>query len=118
QLVKMSTYAGAQFSELEEQELMRRSKKKAGIYEVLTPQQRREYLEKRLNDGKPLSPVDRAHWLYVVYKEGKSLREAVPRVYELRLEEVIRALAKITRDRTYERIGQEVEQLKGQSALQ
>ena len=33
------------------------------------------------------------------------------------LEEVINALAKITRDRTYERIGQEVERLKEQGVL-
>jgi putative DNA methylase len=117
QLVKMSTYAGVEFGELEKQQLMHRSKK-AGVYEVLTPLQRRAYLEKRLNDGEPLTPIDRAHWLYIAYKEGRSLREAVPQVSEPRLEEVLGALAKITRDKTYERILQEVERLKGQGVLQ
>jgi SAM-dependent methyltransferase len=121
QLVKMCTYAGVQFTELENQHLMRRSKK-AGVYEVLTPLQRKGYLEKQRKEDKPLSPLDRAHWLYIVYKEGRSLREAVPQVVgagvsSSQLEEVINALAKITRDRTYERIGQEVERLKEQGVL-
>lgn len=116
QLVKMSTYAGVEFGELEAQHLMRRSKK-AGVYEVLTPQQRKAYLEKRLKDGEPLTPIDRAHWLSIVYKEGQSLREAVPKMYEDRLEEALGALATITRDKTYERLQQEVERLKGQGVL-
>ncbi len=116
QLVKMCTYAGVDFRELEARQLIRRSKK-AGIYEVLKPLQRKAYLQKRLEAGEPLSPIDRAHWLYIVYKEGKSLREAVLQVYERGLKEVLGAMAKITRDRTYEFIRQEVERLKGQGVL-
>jgi adenine-specific DNA methylase len=117
QLVKMSTYAGVNFGELETRELMHRSKKKVGVYEVLMPHQRKPYLEKRREDGEPFSPIDRAHWLYIAYKEGRSFREVIPQIYEHGLEEVLGALTKITRDRTYERIGQELERLKGQGVL-
>jgi len=117
QLVKMSTYAGIDFGELETRQLMHRNKKKAGIYEVLMPHQRKPYLEKRREDGEPFSPIDRAHWLYIAYKEGHSFREVIPQIYEHGLEEVLGALTKITRDRTYERIGQELERLKGQGVL-
>jgi adenine-specific DNA methylase len=117
QLVKMSTYAGVDFVELETRELMHRSKKKVGVYEVLMPHQRKPYLEKQQEDGEPFSPIDRAHWLYIAYKEGRSFREVIPQIYEHGLEEILGALAKITRDRTYERIGQELERLKGQGVL-
>jgi hypothetical protein len=96
---------------------MHRSKKKVGVYEVLMPHQRKPYLEKRREDGEPFSPIDRAHWLYITYKESRSFREVIPQIYEHGLEEILGALAKITRDRTYERIGQELERLKGQGVL-
>jgi len=110
QLVKMSTYAGVGFDELEARRLIRRGKK-AGVYVVAKPQERKEYLEKRMED---MSPVDRAHWLYITYKEGRSLSREVPEVYMDGLEEVLDALARITRDRVYGLIKREVERFKGQ----
>jgi len=61
--------------------------------------------------------VDRAHWLYLTYQRHRSLREAVPQVYQRGLEEVCIALHRITRDPTYERLVQEIERLKGQGML-
>lgn len=115
QLVKMSSYAGVSFTELEEQELMKRSKK-AGVYEVLTPAQREKYLEK-IYESKAMTMIDRAHWLYLAYSEGKSLRQVIPKVYEDQLEEVLDAFSAITRDETYKKIAQNVEKLKDKGAL-
>lgn len=116
-LVKTCRTRGLEFSELEEAQFIRRSKGQAGLYEVLRPKDRAAYLEKRLEEGDPLSPVDRAHWLYLTYQRGRSLREAIPRVYQRGLEEVCAALYHITRDSVYERLAQEIERLKGQEVL-
>jgi putative DNA methylase len=116
-LVKTCRTRGLEFGELEEAQFIRRSKGQAGLYEVLRPTARAAYLEKRLEEGHPLSPVDRAHWLYLTYQRGRSLREAIPQVYQRGLEEVCTALHRITRDGVYERLAQEIERLKGQGVL-
>jgi hypothetical protein len=117
-LVKTCRTRGLEFSELEEAQFIRRSKGQAGLYEVLRPTTRAAYLEKRLETPSPdLSPVDRAHWLYLTYQRHRSLREAIPQVYQRGLEEVCTALHRITRDGAYERLAQEIERLKGQGVL-
>jgi len=116
-LVKTCRTRGLEFSELEEAQFIRRSKRRAGLYEVLRPTARADYLEKRLEEGHPLSPVDRAHWLYLTYQRGRSLREAILRVYQRGLEEVCAALQRITRDGVYERLAREIERLRGQGVL-
>ncbi len=117
-LVKTCRTRGLEFSELEEAQFIRRSKGQAGLYEVLRPTARAAYLEKRLEAPSPdLSPVDRAHWLYLTYQRHRSLREAIPQVYQRGLEEVCTALHRITRDGAYERLAQEIDRLKGQGVL-
>ena len=116
-LVKMCRTRGLEFSELEEARFIRRSKQRAGLYEVLRPTARADYLDKRLEEGDPLSPVDRAHWLYLTYQRHRSLRQAISQVYQRGLEEVCTALHRITRDGAYERLAQEIERLKGQGVL-
>jgi adenine-specific DNA methylase len=116
-LVKTCRTRGLDFGELEAAQLIRRRRGTTGVYEVLRPVVRAGYLERRLEEGRPLSPIDRAHWLYVIYQQGHSLREAIPQVYQSGLEEVCTALYRITRDRVYERLAQEIERLKGQGVL-
>jgi len=116
-LVKTCRTRGLEFSELEEAQFIRCRKGQAGLYEVLRPTTRAAYLEKRLEEGHPLSPVDRAHWLYLTYQRHRSLREPIPQVYQRGLEEVCAALHRITRDGAYERLAQEIERLKGQGVL-
>ncbi|MFN3763754.1 MAG: hypothetical protein ACK4WK_11225, partial [Anaerolineae bacterium] len=116
-LVKMCRTRGLEFGELEAAQFIRRSRKQAGMYDVLRPSDREAYLERQLEEGRLLLPVDRAHWLHVVYQRGRSLREAIPQVYQRGLEEVCTALYRITRDRTYEFLAQEIERMKMQGVL-
>ena len=117
-LVKTCRTRGLEFSELEAAQFIRRSPRQAGMYEVLKPAARAAYLEKQVEqDPGLLSPVDRVHWLYLTYQRGRSLQEAIPRVYQRGLEEVCAALHRITRDAVYERLAQEIERLKIQGVL-
>jgi adenine-specific DNA methylase len=115
-LVKACRTRGLDFAELERAGLIKRAKK-AGLYEVLSPQKRLRWLEDRLEEGEDLSPIDRAHYLYALYKAGRPLRGEIPRVYTKGLEEVCEALYRITRDRAYEVIGKEIGRVKEQRML-
>lgn len=121
-LVKTCRTRGLEFSELEEAQFIRRSKGQAGLYEVLRPTGRAAYLKKvvgqtPVGQTSGLPYIDRAHWLYLTYQRQRSLREAIPQVYQRGLEEVCTALHRITRDGAYERLAQEIERLKGQGVL-
>ena len=76
-----------------------------------------DWLEERLEKGYDLSPLDRAHYLYALYKANRSLRAEIPHLYTRGLEEITNALYRITRDRGYELITADVERLKEQGVL-
>ncbi len=115
-LVKACRTRGLDFAELEGANYIKRAKK-AGLYEVLSPQKRLRWLEERLEEGEDLSPIDRAHYLYALYNARRPLRGEIPRVYTRGLEEVCDALYRITRDRAYEVIGGQIKRVKEQMAL-
>lgn len=115
-LVKACRTRGLDFAELERANYVKRAKQ-AGVYEVLSPQKRLRGLEGRLDEGEALSPIDRAHYLYALYKARMPLRGEAPRVYTRGLEEVCEALYRITRDRAYEVISNEIGRLKEQRVL-
>jgi hypothetical protein len=77
-----------------------------------------DWLEKRLEKGYNLSPLDRAHYLYGLHKANRSLRPEIPRLYTRGLEEITNALYRITRDRGYELITADIERLKEQGVLE
>ena len=115
-LVKACRTRGLDLADLERAGLIKRAKK-AGLYEVLSPQKRLRWLEERLEEGEDLSPIDRAHYLYALYKANRPLRGEIPRVYTRGLGEVCEALYRITRDRAYEVIGREIGRLREQRML-
>ena len=121
-LVKVCLTRRLDFAVFEQRQLIRRGKK-AGLYEVLQPESRRDYLEAFWGQGferqpsvEPL-PIDRAHWLYITYKAGRSLHETVPQIYQRGLQEACDALAKITRDNVYQKIAEQIRQFKDQGRL-
>ncbi len=116
-LVKVCRTRGLDFGELEEMHYIERGKR-SGEYRVLLPQKRVDWLEEQLEKGYDLSPLDRAHYLYALYKANRSLRAEIPRLYTRGLEEVTNALYRITRDRGYELITADVERLKEQGVLE
>jgi adenine-specific DNA methylase len=116
-LVKVCRTRGLDFGELEEMRYVERGKR-SGEYQVLLPQKRMDWLEKRLEKGYDLSPLDRAHYLYGLHKANRSLRPEIPRLYTRGLEEVTNALYRITRDRGYELITADIERLKEQGVLE
>jgi len=114
-LVKACRTRRMDFGEFERRRFIRSSK--TGLYTVLKPEGRRKYLEaiwgEDLGRGAPEPlPVDRAHWLYIAYKEGRPVQEEARLVYEDGLEEVCDALAKITKDEIYKSIADELRQMK------
>jgi putative DNA methylase len=115
-LVKVCRTRGLDFGELEELRYIGRGRR-SGEYQVLLPQKRMNWLEKRLEKGYDLSPLDRAHYLYALYKVHRSLRTEIPRLYTRGLEEITDALYRITRDRGYELITADIERLKEQGVL-
>jgi putative DNA methylase len=115
-LVKACRTRGLDFGELEELRYIGRGKR-SGEYQVLLPQKRMNWLEERLEKGYDLSPLDRAHYLYALYKAHRSLRTEIPRLYTRGLEEITDALYRITRDRGYELITADIERLKEQGVL-
>ena len=116
-LVKVCRTRGLDFGELEELRYIERDRR-SGEYRVLPPQKRVDWLEERLEKGHDLSPLDRAHYLYGLYKANRSLRAEIPRLYTRGLEEVTGALYRITRDRAYELISADIERLKEQGVLE
>ena len=109
-LVKTCRTRGIDFSDLERAHYIQRGKK-AGTYRVLSPAERREWIDEQLENGGALSPIDRAHYLFTVYKIGASLRSEIPRVYQKGLDEICRALYQITRDKAYEMAANEVRRM-------
>ncbi len=107
---------GLDFGELEEMRYIERGKR-ASEYQVLLPQKRLDWLEHQLERGYDLSPLDRAHYLYALYKANRPLWAEIPRLYTRGLEEVTGALYRITRDRAYELISADIERLKEQGVL-
>lgn len=92
--------------------------KRSGEYRVALPQKRTDWLETQLEKGYDLSPLDRAHYLYGLYKASRSLRAEIPRLYVRGLEEVTDALYRITRERAYELITADIERLREQGVLE
>jgi hypothetical protein len=115
-LVKVCRTRGLDFGELEEMHYIERGKR-SGEYRVLLAQERMDWLEERLGKGRDLSSLDRAHYLYALYKANRSLRAEIPRLYTRGLEEVTDALYRTTRDRGYELITADIERLKEQGVL-
>jgi len=115
-LVKVCRTRGLDFGELEELHYIERGKR-SGEYRVALPQKRMDWLERRLEKGYDLSPLDRAHYLYSLYKASRSLRAEIPRLYVRGLEEVTDALYRITRERAYELITADIERLREQGVL-
>jgi len=115
-LVKVCRTRGLDFGELEEARLVERGKR-AGTFRVVSPVNRYDWLAERVEEGQSLSPVDRAHYLYALYKARRPLRMEIARVYDRGLEEVTDALYRITRDQGYEVITGEIERLKDQGVL-
>jgi len=115
-LVKVCRTRSLDFGELEEMHYIERGKR-SGEYRVLLPQKRMDWLDERLEKGYDLSPLDRAHYLYALYRAHRSLRAEIPRLYTRGLEEVTNALYRITRDRGYELITTDIERLKEQGVL-
>ena len=115
-LVKVCRTRGLDFGDLEERHLIEGAKR-SGDYRVLPPSSRVKWLEDRLEKGHTLSALDRAHYLYALYRANRPLRAEIPRLYATSLEEVTNALYRITRDRAYELITEEIEGLKSQGVL-
>jgi len=114
-LVKVCRTRNLDYSDLEQAHLIARGK--AGSYEVLSPQKRKQWLDQRLEDGDTLSAIDRVHYLYAEYRAGRPIRGLVPQLYASRLEEMSDALYRITRDRAYAVVTQTIIQAEEQGVL-
>ncbi|MGQ9586331.1 MAG: DUF1156 domain-containing protein [Anaerolineae bacterium] len=115
-LVKVCRTRGLEWEELEAMHYIERSKR-SGEYRVVLPQKRVDWLERQLERGHDLSPLDRAHYLYALHKAGRSMRTEIPRLYTRGLEDVTNALYRITRDRAYESITADIKRLREQDML-
>ncbi|MEM4521369.1 MAG: DNA methyltransferase [Candidatus Bathyarchaeia archaeon] len=47
--------------------------KEKSMVRILTPQERRQFIEEKIKRGKDLLTIDRVHLIYSIYKEGKPL---------------------------------------------
>ncbi len=98
-------------------------KNKAGVFKVLKPSERKEFLEgfwgerAKIPTGLAPLPIDRAHWLHIAWESNLPVDDVAKFVYERGLEEVCNALAKITRDKTYARIADRLRRIKEQGRL-
>jgi len=98
-------------------------KNKAGVFKVLKPSERKEFLEgfwgakAKIQTGLTPLPIDRAHWLHIAWESNLPVDDVARFVYERGLEEVCDALAKITRDQTYAKIADRLRRMKAQGRL-
>jgi len=120
-LVKVCRTRGIDFSVFVERQFIKQEK--SGVFKVLKPSERKDYLEgfwggkaKARSGVEPL-PIDRAHWLHIAWESGRPVDKVAREIYIGGLEEVCDALAKITRDQTYSRIGERLKRMKEQGKL-
>jgi hypothetical protein len=117
-LVKACRTRNIDFAELEHDYRYIRRGKSAGTYAVLSPDDRLEWLEKQVKDDPDtLTPIDRAHYLFALYRANRPVRSEIPRVYSDGLEEVCEALYHVTRDKAYLSVAKEVATMKDQGLL-
>jgi putative DNA methylase len=72
--------------------------------QVVRPNERRDYLEARLERGQRLLDIDRVHYLYVEYRYGANFRQFRERWRSQALDELCRYLAEVTGDTVYDKI--------------
>ena len=72
--------------------------------QVVRPNERRDYLEARLERGQRLLDIDRVHYLYVEYRYGANFRQFRQRWRSQALDELCRYLAEVTGDTVYDKI--------------
>ena len=72
--------------------------------DVLTPKTRMPYLEERLERGRPLRDIDRAHYLYAEFRYGSKFWAYRQEWKAAALDELCRYLAEVTGDTTYDKI--------------
>jgi adenine-specific DNA methylase len=100
-LVKTLRPRGIEVDTLENLAYIKRTGK-SGMFKVLSPAERKSTIERWIESGTELNPVDRAHYLYALRKQStSSVRLVVARLYVDGLEDVCRALYQITRDSLY-----------------
>jgi len=77
---------------------------------VLSPVERREFIDGMMSRGKPLAQIDKIHYLYDQYTQKRSIRPHLKEWASSDLQAVCDLLYRKTGDETYKSLAQQIEQ--------
>lgn len=79
-------------------------KKKGNSVILVDPRDRKDYIEEKRRKGKELAIIDKIHYLYLIYEEGRPLIEYLKDLADENIKQICKILYNKTGDEIYSRI--------------
>jgi len=105
---KLTRHGGIETTVFEDEKLIKKNKKK-GIMTITPPEERKDFIIKKIERGLPITYIDAAHLLWVARESNGDFGKTVDLILRTgldknRLEEYIRFIAERTNDITWKKI--------------
>jgi len=105
---KLTRHGGIETGAFEEENLVKKNKKK-GIMTITPPKERKDFINKKINKGIPLTYIDAAHLLWIDRESNGNFGNILEMIFRTgldkeRLEQYIRFIAERTNDETWKKI--------------
>lgn len=105
---KLTRHGGIETDTFEEEKLVKKNKKK-GIMTITSPKERRDFINKKINKGIPLTYIDAAHLLWIARESNGDFEKTLEIILRTgldkeRLEQYTKFIAERTNNETWKKI--------------
>jgi len=105
---KLTRHGGIETGAFEEEKLVKKNKKK-GIMTITPPKERKDFINKKMNKGIPLTYIDAAHLLWIERENNGNFGNTLEMILRTgldkeRLEQYIKFITERTNDETWKKI--------------